>query len=76
MMAKNEFDAYREALVVETRTWWPDEYDGWDESQKAQVAARLHGDPKTCQQLVYERMHKGFCRTITVTPEDLQRLGL
>lgn len=72
----NEFDAYREALVVETRTWWPEAYDDWDAAQKQQVAARLHAEPQACQEMVYERMHTGFCRTVTVTAEDLQRLGV
>ncbi|MBI1902167.1 MAG: hypothetical protein HYS13_13785 [Planctomycetia bacterium] len=72
----NEFDPYREALVVETFTRWPDEYDDWDEGDRERIAARLHAEPRACKEMVYERMHTGFRRTITVTADDLARLGV
>ena len=41
----NEFDAYREALVVEYTTVWPEEYDDWSQADRlkaeAQVISRL-----------------------------------
>ena len=30
----NEFDAYREALVVEHTTVWPEEYDDWSQADR------------------------------------------
>lgn len=71
----NAFDPYREALVVETNTIWPAEYEGWDATQKEVVETRLHSDPQACANMDYVRMHTGFCREVTVTPEDIQRLS-
>jgi hypothetical protein len=71
----NAFDPYREALVVETQTIWSDEYDDWDEAEREQVAALLHAEPQSAAEMDYQRLHTGFCRQITVTPSDLERLG-
>ncbi len=70
----NAFDPYREALVVETSTVWPAEYDSWDESVREQIAAKLHAVPQAAVIMDYVRMHTGFCREITVTPEDIERV--
>lgn len=70
----NAFDPYREALVVETSTVWPDEAAPPDEAARARIAARLHSDPKSADQMDYVRLHTGFCREITVTAVDLARL--
>jgi len=70
----NEFDAYRDALVMETRTLWPDEYDGWSGADRARVEQRLHAEPAKAAEMVYERQHTGFTRVITVTPSDLERI--
>jgi hypothetical protein len=70
----NEFDPYREALVMETFTIWPDEFDGWDQSQRATVELRLHAEPEKAAQLTYERQHSGFSRVITVTSDDIARI--
>jgi hypothetical protein len=70
----NEFDPYREALVVELRTLWPDEYDDFDSDYKRRVEDCLHAEPAQAAQLDYVRLHSGFCRQITVTPQDLERL--
>lgn len=71
----NAFDPYREALVVENSTIWPEEYADWDPGRKAELAERLHADPQACAALDYVRLHTGFAREITVTPEDLERLS-
>ncbi|MGH7134728.1 MAG: hypothetical protein ACREHD_03250 [Pirellulales bacterium] len=71
----NAFDPYREALVVETQTIWPDEYDSWDEAERAEVAERLHAEPQAAAEMDYLRLHTGFCRQITVTPADVERVG-
>ncbi len=72
----NEFDPYREALVLEQVTEWPEEYDGWETADKQRLAASLQAEPQQAAQLEYVRIHSGFCRKITVTPADLARLGV
>jgi hypothetical protein len=71
----NAFDPYREALVVETSTVWPEDYDAWEPAAREQVEQRLHADPKAAADLDYVRQHTGFCRQITVTPQDIERLA-
>lgn len=72
----NEFDPYREALVVECATLWPpDRYDLTAEQQSALESA-LHCQPQLAQELTYVRLPTGFCRQIRVMPEDLARLGV
>ena len=69
------FDPYREALVMETNTIWPDEFDNLSPVQKSRAEAALHAAPEKCSQLEYVRVHTGFCRQITVTGEDMARIG-
>jgi len=69
------FDPYREALVVETDTIWPEEFAGLSLAERDRVEARLHADAESAAQLDYVRLPTGFCRQITVTAEDLQRGG-
>jgi hypothetical protein len=71
----NEFDPYREALVMEQRTIWPEQYDDWEPADRARVEAGLHADPKACAELAYVRQHTGFVRQVTVTEADLERLA-
>jgi hypothetical protein len=71
----DKFDPYREALIVETVTQWPEEYDDMEPLEKAEIEKALHANPQHCAQLEYIRVHTGFCRTITVTPDDLQRVS-
>jgi len=68
------FDLYRESLVMETTTIWPDEFDVVDSADRGQIAAALHEDPESCQHIDYVRVHTGFCRQITVTQEDYDRV--
>lgn len=70
----DDFDPYREALVLETDTVWPDEYDDWEPLQKAAISQRLHADPQHAAQLEYVRLHSGFCRRIHVTADDIARV--
>ncbi|HEV3005734.1 MAG TPA: hypothetical protein VGX78_14805 [Pirellulales bacterium] len=70
----NAFDPYREALVVETLTIWPDEYDSLDEQERERLEQRLHAAPQEAADLDYVRLHTGFCRQVTVTPADLDRV--
>ncbi len=71
----DQFDPYREALVMETNTIWPAEMGSLEADQKAQIEEALHADPAQCSQLEYVRVHSGFCRQITVTSQDLARVG-
>lgn len=71
----DSFDPYREALVMETNTVWPDEYRELDAVKRSHIEEALHADPQSCQQIDYVRVHTGFCRQITVTADDLARIG-
>jgi hypothetical protein len=69
------YDPYREALIVEVETQWPEEYDDWELAERARVERLLHERPQDATQLEYVRTHTGFCRRIVVTPEDLARVS-
>jgi hypothetical protein len=69
------FDPYREALVMEISTIWPAEYEDLSAAEKARLEEKLHAQAKDCSQLEYIRTHTGFCRQITVTPADVERVG-
>jgi hypothetical protein len=71
----NAFDPYREALVVEEATVWPDAYDAWEEADRERVGRQLHAAPQQAAELDYLQLHTGFCRQITVTAADLERVG-
>jgi hypothetical protein len=70
----DKFDPYRERLIVETNTIWPPELGTLAPDEKAKIEQALHAAPQNCAQLEYVRMHTGFCRQITVTAEDAQRV--
>ncbi len=69
----NQFDPYREALVVEQHTIWPDAYEDWSPADRDRVATLLHAAPAEAADLDYIRQHTGFARVITVTEEDIER---
>ena len=71
----DKFDPYREALVMETITIWPAEFADLPVGDKLRIEERLHEKPEACTELEYVRTHTGFCRQITVTPADVQRLS-
>jgi hypothetical protein len=71
----DKFDPYREALVMEINTIWPPEYEDLPVADKHRLEEKLHADPAACGQLEYVRTHTGFCRQITVTPADVERLS-
>jgi len=72
----NAFDPYREALVVEQQTVWPEEYDDWSAADRQRVEALLHAAAADASELEYIRQHTGFARVITVTPADLERVNV
>ena len=71
----DKFDPYREALVMETNTIWPAQFVDLPRSEKARIEDQLQANPSACEQLEYIRTHTGFCRQITVTEGDVQRLS-
>ena len=71
----DKFDPYREALVMELATVWPEEYDAWEATDKARIESLLHASPEEASDLEYVRQHTGFCRQITVTAEDIERVS-
>ncbi len=71
----NAFDPYREALVIETSTIWPEEYEDWSAADRARIEQLLHAKPQDAADLDYVRQHTGFCRQITVTEQDLERVS-
>ena len=70
----DKFDPYREAHVMEQITQWPDTFDDLDDSERKRLARLLHDTAEKASELVYQRTHTGFCRAITATEEDIQRL--
>jgi hypothetical protein len=69
------FDPYREALIMETDTVWPAEFSPLSLAEKRRIEQALHANPQAAAHLEYVRVHTGFCRTITVTPADVERLA-
>ncbi|MGA2798285.1 MAG: hypothetical protein ABSE63_11945 [Thermoguttaceae bacterium] len=72
----NAIDPYREALVIERKTIWPDTLENAPtaKAERERMETFLHANPAQAVELAYIRLHTGFCRQITVTPEDLERL--
>ena len=70
----NAFDPYREALVMEQVTIWGPLSDPFDMREQEEIAVKLHTAAEDACELEYQRTHTGFCRVITVTEDDLQRL--
>ena len=70
----NSFDPYREALVMEQVTLWGSLAEGLDSAEQGRIASELHSAAEDACELEYQRTHTGFCRVITVTEDDLQRL--
>lgn len=71
----DKFDPYREALIVETETEWPEESD-LDPRRQTELAVLLHASPEEATHLEYIRTHTGFCRRIVVSNEDIDRVSL
>ena len=72
----NALDPYREALVVETMTIWPDDLPGapLDDSARRRAEEHLNANPAQAAELEYVRLPVGFIRKITVTAADLERM--
>jgi hypothetical protein len=72
----NPFDTYREALVVEQSTLWPETLANAPTAptERERIEKLLHQEPSQATELEYIRLSTGFNRKITVTAEDLERL--
>ena len=51
-----------------------EEFADLDNATKLNVERALHTDPENAANLQYTRLHSGFCREITVTEEDINRV--
>jgi hypothetical protein len=71
----DKYDPYREALVMETETEWPEEYAEMPPADRARISLALHSKPDQASHLEYVRTHTGFSRRIVVTPEDVVRVS-
>lgn len=71
----DKYDPYREALVMETETVWPEELADVPLADREAIEARLHANPAEASHLEYIRVHTGFCRRIVVTADDVQRVS-
>jgi hypothetical protein len=72
----DKYDPYRERLVMETETRWDEACAVADGAARERVSLALHEDPRSASNLEYVRTHTGFCRRVTVMPQDLERLGV
>jgi len=70
----DKLDPYREALVVETATVWPEELAVMEAEERGRIEGLLHADPGQAAEMYYDRLPTGFCRRIVVTPADVERL--
>lgn len=67
-------DPYREALVVEEETVWPQNGAEIDPALRAAIHKLVHEQPGLAGELFYIRVFTGFCRRLVLRPEDLERL--
>jgi hypothetical protein len=74
----NPFDPYREALVVEKSTIWPENLSNAPSAtaEREKISNLLHEAPAKATELEYVRLGTGFQRKISVTAEDLERLKI
>jgi hypothetical protein len=72
----NPFDPYREALVVEQSTIWPETLTNAPTApaERERIEKLLHQEPAQAAELEYIRLSTGFQRKITVAADDLERL--
>jgi hypothetical protein len=72
----NPFDPYREALVVEESTNWPETLTDAPAApaERERIEKLLHEEPAQATELEYFRLSTGFSRKITITAVDLERV--
>jgi hypothetical protein len=74
MAAEDKYDARRETLVMETRTFWDPALGNLSEADKEWLGHAVHEQPEKAAKISYDRSHTGFTREITVTVADVERL--
>ena len=74
MPAYTKYDPRVDSLVIETRTSFDPAIGDLSEEDKAWLARLVHQHPAEAAKVAYERMHTGFSREITITPEDVARI--
>jgi hypothetical protein len=70
-----KFDRRVDSIVAELRTVWSPEVPDLPAERRRQIARWLHSHADQAARVVYDRTHTGFCRTITVTAEDVERVA-
>lgn len=70
----NEYDPYREALVVEKVFRWALDSAEVSPELRAAVEGELDRRPQLAADLAYVRLPTGFRREITITKEDVDRI--
>lgn len=70
----DKYDPYREALVIESVTIWPPDLGPVEPALRVRAEELLHRQAQQAGDLKYVRLHSGFRREITVTPDDLKRI--
>jgi len=73
-MAEETYDPRREALVMETRTFWDADVGNLSEQDRTWLSKAVHAAPDKAAKISYDRGHTGFARQITVTVADIERL--
>ena len=74
MATYSKYDARVDDLVVEALTHWDPAVGKLTDGDREWLSAAVHRNPELASKIEYERAHTGFCREITVTVEDIQRL--
>ena len=74
MAAHSKYDARVDALTIESLTSWDPAVGKLSDEDRKWLSAAVHRNPELASKISYERAHTGFCREITVTVEDIQRL--
>lgn len=70
----NQYDERRETLVMERKTTWSEDVSVAD-ADRARIADALHENPKDAKKLEYILCPTGLIRHVTVTTDDVARLG-
>ena len=70
----DKFDPYREALIVEVETQWPEEYDDWEPGERARVERLLHQTPEQARSWSTCERTRVSAGGFVVTPDDIARV--
>lgn len=70
----DQYDPYREPLVIERETVWPPDGPNLDPQTRRAIEDLVHSRPQLASQLVYVRLFTGFCRRIILAAEEVERL--